>query len=212
MVPSVTPGILAAARANSPGVRCGRLLPARRCGEAHRPAGPDERTVVSTAASARTSSSPMAPGSASVRCARSIIGALAPGGAGRGDRGARRRFRHGAGDSGRQRLRGDAGVARRTPTCAELAGDERLIAWLRQQLAAHARANPASSRCVRRARILPVAPSLDRGEITDKGSINQRAVLRNHARARGRALRGSASGTGCRHLTTCNRRRSTDAG
>ena len=68
-----------------------------------------------------------------------------------------------------------------TPTCAELAGDARLIDWLRKQLAAHARANPASSRCVRRARILPVTPSLDRGEITDKGSINQRAVLRHHA-------------------------------
>jgi feruloyl-CoA synthase len=26
-----------------------------------------------------------------------------------------------------------------------------------------------------------VTPSLDRGEITDKGSINQRAVLRHHA-------------------------------
>jgi len=47
-------------------------------------------------------------------------------------------------------------------------------------LAAHARANPAVTRGVRRARILPVAPSLDRGEITDKGSINQRAVLRHH--------------------------------
>jgi len=68
-----------------------------------------------------------------------------------------------------------------TPTCAELAADVRLVAWLRKQLAAHAQANPASSRCVRRARILPVAPSLDRGEITDKGSINQRAVLRHHA-------------------------------
>jgi feruloyl-CoA synthase len=68
-----------------------------------------------------------------------------------------------------------------TPTCAELASDARLVAWLRTQLGEHARANPASSRCVRRARILPVAPSLDRGEITDKGSINQRAVLRHHA-------------------------------
>jgi feruloyl-CoA synthase len=68
-----------------------------------------------------------------------------------------------------------------TPTCAELAGDARLVAWLRIQLGAHARANPASSRCVRRARILPVTPSLDRGEITDKGSINQRAVLCHHA-------------------------------
>ncbi|HEU5133814.1 MAG TPA: feruloyl-CoA synthase [Steroidobacteraceae bacterium] len=63
----------------------------------------------------------------------------------------------------------------------EVARDARLVAWLRQRLAAHARANPASSRCVRRAMILPVAPSLDHGEITDKGSINQRAVLRRHA-------------------------------
>lgn len=64
---------------------------------------------------------------------------------------------------------------------AELAGEPRLLAWIQQRLAAHARANPASSRCVRRARILPIAPSLDRGEITDKGSINQRAVLSHHA-------------------------------
>jgi len=69
----------------------------------------------------------------------------------------------------------------RTVTRAELAGDARLVAWIRQRLAAHARANPATSRGVRRARILPVVPSLDRGEITDKGSINQRAVLRHHA-------------------------------
>ena len=69
----------------------------------------------------------------------------------------------------------------RTITRAELAGHSKLLAWIEQRLAAHARANPASSRCVRRARILPIAPSLDRGEITDKGSINQRAVLRHHA-------------------------------
>jgi feruloyl-CoA synthase len=69
----------------------------------------------------------------------------------------------------------------RTPTRAELAGNPQLLAWIQQRLAAHARANPASSRGVRRARILPVAPLLDRGEITDKGSINQRAVLRHHA-------------------------------
>jgi feruloyl-CoA synthase len=36
---------------------------------------------------------------------------------------------------------------------------------------------------VRRAALLTVAPSLDRGEITDKGSINQRAVLAGHAGA-----------------------------
>jgi feruloyl-CoA synthase len=67
-----------------------------------------------------------------------------------------------------------------TPNYPELARDPRLIAWLQQRLVAHARANSASSRCVRRALILPVTPSLDHGEITDKGSINQRAVLRRH--------------------------------
>jgi len=66
------------------------------------------------------------------------------------------------------------------PDYAELASDPRLIAWLKERLAVHARANTASSRCVRRALFLPVAPSLDRGEITDKGSINQRAVLKHH--------------------------------
>ncbi|HEY6126187.1 MAG TPA: feruloyl-CoA synthase [Steroidobacteraceae bacterium] len=67
------------------------------------------------------------------------------------------------------------------PTRAELAGEPKLLSGIQQRLAAHARANPASSRGVRRACVLAVAPSLDRGEITDKGSINQRAMLRNHA-------------------------------
>jgi feruloyl-CoA synthase len=35
----------------------------------------------------------------------------------------------------------------------------------------------ASTRCIRRAPLLRSVPSLDRGEITDEGSINQRAVL-----------------------------------
>jgi feruloyl-CoA synthase len=69
----------------------------------------------------------------------------------------------------------------RAPTRAELAGDPNLLAWIHQRLAGHTQANPASSRCVRRARLLPVAPLLDRGEITDKGSINQRAVLKHHS-------------------------------
>jgi len=68
-----------------------------------------------------------------------------------------------------------------SPTRAELACDVALVAALRTRLAEHARANPASSRCVRRASFLPEAPSTDRGEITDKGSVNQRAVLRHHA-------------------------------
>jgi len=68
------------------------------------------------------------------------------------------------------------------PDYTYLSGDPRMVAWLQGRLAAHARANPASSRCVRRALILPEAPSHDRGEITDKGSINQRAVLRRHVK------------------------------
>jgi feruloyl-CoA synthase len=68
-----------------------------------------------------------------------------------------------------------------TPDWATLAQDPRLITQLRERLAAHAHANPASTRCARRALVLPVPPSLDRGEITDKGSINQRAILRHHA-------------------------------
>jgi feruloyl-CoA synthase len=64
---------------------------------------------------------------------------------------------------------------------ARIARDPRLVGWIRERLTTHARANPASTRCVRRASILPVVPSLDRGEITDKGSVNQRAVLRHHA-------------------------------
>ena len=70
---------------------------------------------------------------------------------------------------------------RQLPTYPELAQDEGLLATLRERLVVHAHANSASTRCVRRALLLPVAPSLDRGEITDKGSINQRAVLAHHA-------------------------------
>jgi feruloyl-CoA synthase len=64
-------------------------------------------------------------------------------------------------------------------SCGDVAGDARLIAWVKERLATHAALNPASTRCVRRAAWLPAPPSLDLGEITDKGSINQRAVLKN---------------------------------
>ncbi len=67
------------------------------------------------------------------------------------------------------------------PSFAEVAENPLLIAWIGERLAAHARLNPASTRCVRRAMWMPAPPSLDLGEITDKGSINQRAVLQHHA-------------------------------
>jgi feruloyl-CoA synthase len=64
-------------------------------------------------------------------------------------------------------------------TFESLAHERKLIELLREKLEQHARRNPASTRCVRRAALLPSAPSLDHGEVTDKGSINQRAVLRH---------------------------------
>jgi feruloyl-CoA synthase len=65
----------------------------------------------------------------------------------------------------------------------EVAGDERVHAWLREligQLAA--RAGGGSQRIVR-ALILDQPPSIAAGEITDKGTINQRAVLQNRRAA-----------------------------
>lgn len=47
-------------------------------------------------------------------------------------------------------------------------------------LARHNRIDPASSRRIGGAMMLPVELSVDAGEITDKGYINQRAVLSNH--------------------------------
>jgi feruloyl-CoA synthase len=76
-------------------------------------------------------------------------------------------------------LRGCAHVLGSSETLAyaTLADNRALLTAIEQRLAAHAKENPASTRCVRRAIVLPTAPSLDNGEITDKGSINQRAVL-----------------------------------
>ena len=52
-----------------------------------------------------------------------------------------------------------------------------------QELAARLRTLPStgSSNRVARVLVLEEAPSLDAGEMTDKGSINQRAVLKRRA-------------------------------
>jgi len=52
---------------------------------------------------------------------------------------------------------------------------------LSQSLARYNRENPASSQRIGRVLILTVPPGLDANEITDKGYINQRAVLENRA-------------------------------
>lgn len=50
---------------------------------------------------------------------------------------------------------------------------------LHERLARHAAAHPASSASVRRALVIDRPPQLGSGEITDKGTINQRAMLDN---------------------------------
>ena len=57
--------------------------------------------------------------------------------------------------------------------------DPRVHAHFRQRLSLLARQNRGSSMRVSRMLLMPEPPSMDRGEITDKGSINQRAVLAN---------------------------------
>jgi feruloyl-CoA synthase len=64
---------------------------------------------------------------------------------------------------------------------AELLGRPEVRDALRAGLAAHNARNPASSRRVTRVLLLAEPPSIDAGEITDKGYINQRAVLSHRA-------------------------------
>ena len=63
----------------------------------------------------------------------------------------------------------------------ELLGAEPVLALFRERLESFAEENATSSTCVRRALLLETPPTLDSGEMTEKGSINQRAVLRNRA-------------------------------
>lgn len=63
----------------------------------------------------------------------------------------------------------------------EIARHPRIRAHLRQGLATHNAAAGGSSRRIERLLLLSEPPSIDRGEITDKGYINQRAVLEERA-------------------------------
>jgi feruloyl-CoA synthase len=64
---------------------------------------------------------------------------------------------------------------------ASLAACPALRARLLDALRAHNQAHPGSSHRVARARIMREPPSIDAGEITDKGYLNQRAVLTRRA-------------------------------
>jgi feruloyl-CoA synthase len=61
--------------------------------------------------------------------------------------------------------------------------DHRVIAAVNARIAAYNERNPSSSHAVRQVYLDPRPLSVERGEITDKGYVNQRAVLRNRADA-----------------------------
>jgi len=61
--------------------------------------------------------------------------------------------------------------------CAALGDAAQLRAEIATRLSALAAASTGSSMRIERALVLSEPPSLDSGEMTDKGSINQRAVL-----------------------------------
>jgi feruloyl-CoA synthase len=64
---------------------------------------------------------------------------------------------------------------------ADVTSDARVRDELRVRLTAFARTNTGSSNRVCRAILVGEPPSLDAGEMTDKGSINQRALLERRA-------------------------------
>jgi feruloyl-CoA synthase len=74
---------------------------------------------------------------------------------------------------------------------AELLRDAEVRRHLAGALAAHNRQSAGASRRVARALLLEEPPSIDAGEITDKGYINQRAVLDRRAAAVARLHEGA---------------------
>ncbi len=64
-------------------------------------------------------------------------------------------------------------------TPEELVEHPQILGQLRRGLEVHNQQHPASSTRITRALLMAEPPSIDRGEITDKGYINQRATLEN---------------------------------
>ena len=67
-----------------------------------------------------------------------------------------------------------------SPACAQVPADS-LAARLREALAVLRAEGGGSSQCPARILVLAEPPSADAGEITDKGYVNQRAVLTRRA-------------------------------
>ncbi|AXK82096.1 feruloyl-CoA synthase [Pseudolabrys taiwanensis] len=66
-------------------------------------------------------------------------------------------------------------------TPAQIVADATVRKTFTERLTQLAADSPGSSTRVMRALLMPDLPSMDKGEMTDKGSINQRAVLKNRA-------------------------------
>jgi feruloyl-CoA synthase len=73
----------------------------------------------------------------------------------------------------------------------EVLADRNVRSAFKAKLESLARGSTGSSTLVRRLLLLTEPPSIDRGEVTDKGSINQRAVLRHRAEKVEELYRGS---------------------
>jgi feruloyl-CoA synthase len=71
-----------------------------------------------------------------------------------------------------------AGLGPEAPAAAIVAAPA-VRAKFFELLTSHAAASAGSSTRVERAIVMEEPPSMDKGEMTDKGSINQRAVLKN---------------------------------
>ncbi len=73
------------------------------------------------------------------------------------------------------------GAAAEAMSPAEIVADRRVHEALAGKLKAYNAVNPGSSTKVARVLLMTEPPSIDAGEITDKGYLNQRAVLRRRA-------------------------------
>jgi feruloyl-CoA synthase len=71
--------------------------------------------------------------------------------------------------------------APKSASLAEVMAAPAIQQFLRERLASLAKTSTGSSNLIRRAMLLLDPLSLDTGEMTDKGSINQRLVIRNRA-------------------------------
>ena len=65
---------------------------------------------------------------------------------------------------------------------AEIAANPQVRAHFTELLSSFAAQATGSSNRIARAMLMPVLPSIDSSEVTDKGSLNQRAVLKNRTK------------------------------